>query len=259
MFVDITDASMVIYGSPGSLIDDNTIRAQHRNSMGGILLSDYGPWEGNYTNTRVSSNTIEADEGTLIRVGIGLGASILSDDTESVLFGGIVRENVLKGYGMGYGIAAAGLRDFVVVDNESKARHGGRLGDRCLVPLEEDDIAAKGMTEEQRDTGVIKNPRPAAFLRNSKLIEGGRWQSDFIDSSFFYCEFGKQETTSVFLLSQSWVVWDMLLVVCLDPETDGEPEPVKHKAKHQPVVIDDTLDEDLVNCGMTLLCSLTFR
>lgn len=195
MFVDITDASMVIYGSPGSLIDDNTIRAQHRNSMGGILLSDYGPWEGNYTNTRVSSNTIEADEGTLIRVGIGLGASILSDDTESVLFGGVVRENVLKGYGMGYGIAAAGLRDFVVVDNESKARHGGLLGDRCLVPLEEDDIAAKGMTEEQRDTGVIKNPRPAAFLRNSKLIEGGRWQSDFIDSSFFYCEFGKPEST----------------------------------------------------------------
>jgi hypothetical protein len=54
-------------------------------------------------------------------------------------------------------------------------------------------------------------------------------------------------------------VWDMLLVVCLDPETDGEPEPVKHKAKHQTVVIDDTLDEDLVSCGMALLCSLSFR
>jgi hypothetical protein len=61
------------------------------------------------------------------------------------------------------------------------------------------------------------------------------------------------------LAKLTWVMRDMLLVVCLDPETDGEPEPVKHKAKHQPVVIDDTLDEDLASCGMTLLCSLTFR
>lgn len=159
--------------------------------MGGILLSDYGPWEGNYTNTRVIGNTIEADEGTLIRVGIGIGASILSDDIETVFFGGVVKENVLKGYGMGYGIAGAGLKDFVVVDNESKARHGGRLGDRCLVPLEEDDVLARGLTEEQRDTGVIRNPRPAAFLKNGKSIEGGQWQSDFVDSSFFYREHGE--------------------------------------------------------------------
>jgi hypothetical protein len=57
------------------------------------------------------------------------------------------------------------------------------------------------------------------------------------------------------LAKLSWVMRDMLLVVCLDPETDGEPEPVKHKAKHQPVVIDDTLDEDLVSDGQQSLLS----
>jgi hypothetical protein len=81
---------VIIYGSPGSLVENNHIHARHKNSMGGILLADYVPWDGNYTNTRILSNTIEADQGTLLRVGIGLGASILSDDTESILYGGIV-------------------------------------------------------------------------------------------------------------------------------------------------------------------------
>jgi hypothetical protein len=154
--------------------------------MSGILLSDYSPWEGNYTNTRVINNTIEADEGTLIRVGIGLGTGVLSDDLETILFGGVITGNTFKGYGMGYGIAATGLRDFTVDDNESVARHGGWLGERCRVPLEEDEEVAKGMTEEERERGVVKNPRPVAFLRNEKTIQGGTWQDDFNDAEFFY-------------------------------------------------------------------------
>lgn len=97
-----------------------------------------------------------------------------------------MKKNIFKGYGMGYGLAAAGLKDFVVMENESVARHGGRLGERCYVPLEKGDPLAKGMSEEQRERGVIRNPRSMAFLRNSKTIEGGRWQSDFIDAEFFY-------------------------------------------------------------------------
>jgi hypothetical protein len=177
---------MVIYGSPGSLIENNHVYARHKNSMAGILLSDYVPWDGNYTDTRVLRNTIEADNGTLMRVGIGLGATVLSDDTESVFFGGVVVGNVMKGDGMGYGIAASGLKDFTVVDNMSTARHGGTLGQRCLVPLDEDEEAAKGMSEEEREMGIVKNPKPVAFLKNSKYIEGGRWQEDFVDSDFFY-------------------------------------------------------------------------
>lgn len=185
-FVDITDVSIVVYGSPGSRIKDNMIMAEKRNSMAGVLLADYAPWDGNYTDTVVINNTITAGEGTLIRVGIGIGPSILSDDTESVLFGGTVKQNILKGLGMGYGIAAAGVRDFIVIENESMARHGGRLGARCFVPLEANDPLAIGMSAERREMGVVKNPQPVAFLKNGNLIQGGEWQDDFVDADFLY-------------------------------------------------------------------------
>ncbi len=151
-------------------------------------MIDSSPFNGDYSNTRVENNTIEADEGVLMRVAIGLGSAIWSDDTETVLSGGSVTNNRIRGLGMGYGIAAAGLKDFTVVDNESLARHGGRRGERCLVPVEEDDPIFNQLSEKEMQDGIVVNPIPQAFLKNSATIEGGDFQEDFVEGDYSYRE-----------------------------------------------------------------------
>ncbi|KAI5453558.1 hypothetical protein NCC49_005384 [Naganishia albida] len=167
-FIDTTDAAIVIYGSPGSLVASNHILSSTRSQMAGILMADLEPFEGDYTDTRVLNNTVEAEENALMRVAIGLGAAVLSDDLETMIRGGVVRGNKIRGIGMGYGIAASGLENFTVTENESTARHGGKRGAKCL------------------EHGVVRNPLPTAFLRNERYIEGGEWQEDFIQGEFSY-------------------------------------------------------------------------
>ncbi len=149
-------------------------------------MIDPSPFDANYTGVRVLNNTLEADEGALMRVAIGLGAAIWSDDLETVLYGGTVTGNHIRGLGMGYGIAAAGVRDFVVTENESLARHSGQRGERCLVPVEESDPEWDKLTDEEKEVGVVRNPIPQAFVRNEHMIEGGEWQEDFVPADFAY-------------------------------------------------------------------------
>ena len=188
-FIDATEASINIYCSPGSLISQNHIIARSRTQMGGILMIDSSPFNGDYFKTRVEHNTIEAEEGVLMRVAIGLGSAIWSDDTETILTGGSVTGNRIRGLGMGYGIAASGLKDFTVVDNESLARHGGRRGDRCLVPVESDDPIFDSLSKKEIENGIVRNPIPQAFLKTSATIDGGEFQEDFVEGDFSYREF----------------------------------------------------------------------
>jgi hypothetical protein len=92
---------------------------------------------------------------------------------------------------MGYGIAAAGLEDFTLLDNESLARHGGRRGERCLVPVEDDDPEYDRYSEKELHDGILKNPIPQAFLKTPATIQGGEWQEDFVEGEFSYREFWK--------------------------------------------------------------------
>lgn len=130
-------------------------------------MVDYGPFEGSYTDTVVSHNIIDA-LGGLIRVGIGIGPPVWSDDLETVLADGRVTDNVLRGYWMGYGVVVAGVRNFTVVDNVSTARHSGLRGARC--PTEPDE-----------------NSPPMAFLYNATSADG-EFQADFVDGSVQYGE-----------------------------------------------------------------------
>jgi len=164
-FTDTSDAAVVIYGSPGSSISYNKVVARSRSQMGGILLVDYGPFEGSYLSTIVSHNIIDA-LGGLIRVGIGIGPPVWSDDLETVLTDGTVSDNVLRGYWMGYGVAAAGVKNFTVVDNVSTARHSGLRGGRC-------------------PTEPVENSPPMAFLYNATSSEGV-FQADFVDGAVQY-------------------------------------------------------------------------
>ncbi|WWD16778.1 hypothetical protein CI109_101210 [Kwoniella shandongensis] len=164
-FYDNTDAAIVIYCSPGTLVHANHIFARTTSAMAGILLVDSTPFDGDYTGTVVKSNIIDAATRS-IRVGIGIGSTVWSDDTTTILTGGSVLGNGLKGRYMGYGIAAAGLKGWTVKDNWDEARHEGRKSARCF------------------DEPV--NPDPVGLLYNKATIEESTFQPGFVDHDFQY-------------------------------------------------------------------------
>ncbi|KAL7420164.1 hypothetical protein Q5752_005130 [Cryptotrichosporon argae] len=162
---DNTDAGIVIYCSPGTTVADNTISARKSSAMAGILMVDQTPFDGDYSGLVVKGNTIDAKSRT-IRVGVGIGAAVWSDDTETILSGGSVLSNALKGQYMGFGIAAAGLDKWKIKDNWSEARHQGKRSARCF----DDPI----------------NPDPTAFLYHAMSVDNSELQANFEDHEFAY-------------------------------------------------------------------------
>lgn len=167
VITDCTDAGVVVYCSPGSTISGNRISTKKRSAMGGILLVDDAPFDGDYSGVVVRDNILDAASRAM-RVGIGLGLSVLSDDNETLLKGGKVLSNHLEGNHMGFGIAAAGLDGWTISDNWSDARHSGKKSSRCF----EDPV----------------NPDPVAFVYNKASVGTSVVQKGFLDRDFAYSE-----------------------------------------------------------------------
>lgn len=53
-----TDGGIVIFGSPGSWIHNNTIVNEGAMQLGGINMVDWSPWSGDFTGTIVENNSI---------------------------------------------------------------------------------------------------------------------------------------------------------------------------------------------------------
>ncbi|CAL1700286.1 unnamed protein product [Somion occarium] len=84
-----TDGGIVLFGSPGTLVENNTIFVETNTLLGGINLVDYLPFDGDYTGTIVRDNIImggfatdEAEPGdtkgnnnedVIIKIGIAIG------------------------------------------------------------------------------------------------------------------------------------------------------------------------------------------
>lgn len=164
-FVDNTDAAVVVYGSPGTLVEGNRITATKVSPMAGILMVDAAPFDGDYSGMVVKGNVIDAER--YIRIGIGIGAAILSDDTDTVLRGGTVMDNEIKG-SLGYGIAAAGLDGWTVTGNKDIAHHQGERSSRCF-----DEFV---------------NPEPVRYLWHESSISKSQFQPEFVDGEFQYGE-----------------------------------------------------------------------
>jgi parallel beta-helix repeat protein len=134
IITDATDGGIVIFGAPGSLISHNTIRASTRTLLGGINMVDYGPFAGDYTNTTVTGNTIDA-AGAQIKVAIAMGPRAWRCPSATwnagPNFGGIVTNNLLTGAYMGYGLAADGVANWTVSGNISTAVHSGIPAQGC--------------------------------------------------------------------------------------------------------------------------------
>lgn len=128
---DCTDGGIVVFGAPGSRIENNTVRAQTRKALGGINLVDYGPFNGDYSGTTVTGNTIDA-AGAIIRIAMAMGGRVWGcpDAGDETLHGATVTNNTLTGT-MGYGFAIDGVSNWTVTGNISQATYFGEAGVGC--------------------------------------------------------------------------------------------------------------------------------
>ncbi|THH11505.1 hypothetical protein EW145_g634 [Phellinidium pouzarii] len=129
-----TDGGIVLFGAPGTLVENNTIWIEEQTLLGGINMVDYLPWNGNFTGVVVQNNSIyggfatDNDENNqtkgddafdaIIKIGIAIGPR--------TWFGGrygnnksqnaVVINNHLSG-AFGYGIALTSAQNFTVEGN----------------------------------------------------------------------------------------------------------------------------------------------
>ncbi len=125
LIVDATDGGIVIFQAPGSLVARNEIRAENRVLFYGISMVDEGPFDNDFTDTRVEDNLIDAGSA-LIRHGIDMGpwvGCIPPADATTRNRGATVEGNTLLGDFMGYGYVVAGVEDWTVTGNVDLSSH----------------------------------------------------------------------------------------------------------------------------------------
>ncbi len=128
---DATDGAIVVFGAPGSTIQNNTIIAKNQLLLGGINMVDYAPMNGNYTGTVVTNNTINA-LSAFIKIGIAQGQQVWNCAT-GTNYGGTVTNNTLQGQYMGYGYAITGVTGWTDTGNIDNSRHvGTQTGGGCF-------------------------------------------------------------------------------------------------------------------------------
>jgi hypothetical protein len=63
--IDVTDGGILVYGAPGSIIEENEIVADQRACKGGINLVEYDPYDGRYEGTVVRRNIVHAQNSAV--------------------------------------------------------------------------------------------------------------------------------------------------------------------------------------------------
>ncbi|KAI0254812.1 pectin lyase fold/virulence factor [Lactifluus subvellereus] len=129
-----TDGGIVLFGSPGSLVENNTVWVVNKTLLGGINMVDVTPWGGDYTGTVVRNNTVigglatdsksaiqsdgENVDDVIVKIGIAIGPQTWFGDFfgANVSSSGTVLDNNLTG-AFGYGIAITSARNFTVQGN----------------------------------------------------------------------------------------------------------------------------------------------
>jgi len=128
---DTTDGGIVVFGSPGTLVENNTIETRNTVLLGGINLVDFAPFDGDYQGVVVRDNRIVARTG-FIKVGIAAGPAAWGIGSKATInFGGRIEHNTIIGSDLGYGIAVDGVRDFVVTGNRVMTALIGGSAERC--------------------------------------------------------------------------------------------------------------------------------
>ncbi|KAI9000744.1 pectin lyase fold/virulence factor [Trametes punicea] len=173
-----TDGGIVLFGSPGTLVENNTIWVKNMTLLGGINMVDYDPWHGNYTNTIVRNNIIRGgfatdpaqggetegvnDDDAIIKIGIAIGPRTWFGDRylNNVSQSGTVLDNQLTG-AFGYGIAISSATNFTVQGNVL-------VGNTTFI----------GSTGPNCSTTDI-TPSPAPFVQDQSTVQSSNIQSGF--------------------------------------------------------------------------------
>ncbi|KAG6813030.1 hypothetical protein H0H92_014564 [Tricholoma furcatifolium] len=175
-----TDGGIVVFGSPGTQVYNNTIWVLNHTLLGGINMVDYDPFNGDFTGTIVTNNTIlggfanspeepgEAD-GTnaadaIIKMGIAVGPRTWFGDKfgNNVSSSGTVINNQFSG-AFTYAIAVTSAFNFTIENNVliSNTSFIGAGGPNC--------------------SSTDSPPSPAAFIVDPNSIDQMTLQSDFQD------------------------------------------------------------------------------
>ncbi|KAF8759805.1 Right handed beta helix region [Rhizoctonia solani] len=132
---DPTDGGIVIFQSPGSLIENNTIWIENNTCLGGINLVDYDPFAGNYTGVMFANNT----ENAIIKIGLAVGLRVWFGTKwgDATAFGASVIGNKISG-AFGFGMAVSGVNNFTILNNSIAGNTSfiGAKGPNCTT----DDI-----------------------------------------------------------------------------------------------------------------------
>ncbi|KAI0053713.1 hypothetical protein FA95DRAFT_1508275 [Auriscalpium vulgare] len=173
-----TDGGIVLFGAPGTLVENNTIWVVNHTLLGGINMVDVVPWGGDYTDTIVRNNTIigglatdsnssEASLGAniddvIIKIGIAIGpqtwfASFFGGNVSS---NGTVLDNQLTG-AFGYGMAITSAYNFTVQGNTL-------IGNTSF-------IGSRGPNCSQSDP----TPNPSPFVIDQSNVTATTTQSEF--------------------------------------------------------------------------------
>lgn len=178
--IGATDGGIVVFGSPGSWIHGNTVRAGDAMQLGGINLVDYDPWSGDYTGVVVENNQIlggfatsltnaTTDQGknaedAFIKIGIAMGARTWFGDKYGMNLnhGAIVRNNTFQG-AFGYAMAAAVVSNWTVTGNtiDNDVSFIGSVGPNC--------------------SKTDATPEPAPFVFNSSQIFDSTMDEAFVN------------------------------------------------------------------------------
>ncbi|KAI0660712.1 pectin lyase fold/virulence factor [Cubamyces menziesii] len=173
-----TDGGIVLFGSPGTVVENNTIWVETMTLLGGINMVDYDPWSGNYTNTIVRNNIIRGgfatdpaetgeskgvnEDDAIIKIGIAIGPRTWFGDRyfNNVSQSGTVLDNHLTG-AFGYGVAISSASNFTVQGNilVGNTSFIGSTGPNCSTT----DIT----------------PQPAPFVEDQSTVQSSNIQSGF--------------------------------------------------------------------------------
>ncbi|TFK94255.1 hypothetical protein K466DRAFT_510078 [Polyporus arcularius HHB13444] len=172
-----TDGGIVLFGAPGTVVENNTIWVETMVLLGGINMVDYDPWNGNYTNTIVRNNIIEGgfatdveeagdtkgtnEEDVIIKIGIAIGPRTWFGDRyfNNVSSSGTVLNNQLTG-AFGYGLAISSAQNFTVQGTVL-------VGNTSF-------IGSRGPNCSTTDTV----PDPAAFVQDQNTVQFSNIQGD---------------------------------------------------------------------------------
>ncbi|KAL0950113.1 hypothetical protein HGRIS_010110 [Hohenbuehelia grisea] len=176
--IDATDGGIVVFGSPGTVIEENVIRIDNQTLLGGINMVDYDPFSGDYTSTIVRNNLISggfahdspddgASKGTnledaIIKIGLAIGPRTWFGEryAANVSHSGTVTGNRFTG-AFSYAIAVTSARNFTVQDNIliGNTSFIGKQGPNCST------------------TDTV--PDPAPFVLDLNNTQESNLQSDF--------------------------------------------------------------------------------